>query len=492
MTSASDQVPGPTPSSVSERGTAVLPETEAPDDAEPVVDDRRPIALPGSSAGLLVLFVAFGLCLLLFTSLTVHRRSLNELVADPMTARAHFAIAHWVENGYLASGGLLHMTWVNDPLYIYRSSTGGYMVPGFIVEKVYETVTGRTSLRLLAWYNQILSMFVASVMALLGFRLAMRCGAAPLHAAILAFSLQAVLFTFPDNLARYWGVTGREYWLLFAAVFLLIEDQSREERTRLMMLLQAISAFLLMYMEYVAGIFFLTSFSIASLVLGGGRSTLRRLAVTCGLPVVLALNVFALQLVYVNVQFPEIPKIGSGFLSRTGLDGSSTYYTGHLDIAFGRDLARRNFPANREALFHWPGLFLAGTIALISVLMAASRSRVPREATLALVSLLGAYILYGAVFSQAVVIHPYLYDVMLFTPLVLALFVVAPSLLERATGRTGVVALAVLFVAIWVSMVQLRNYMLMYPSGSAAPALDAPVARDQAPPAGFEAEHATS
>ncbi len=59
--------------------------------------------------------------------------------------------------------------------------------------------------------------------------------------------------------------------------------------------------------------------------------------------------------------------------------------------------------------------------------------------------------------------HPSLYDVLLATPLILALFAFVPALLESLTQRSGVFVLVALLGAIWLAMFQLRLYALCYP-----------------------------
>ena len=61
-------------------------------------------------------------------------------------------------------------------------------------------------------------------------------------------------------------------------------------------------------------------------------------------------------------------------------------------------------------------------------------------------------------------LHPYLYDGLLATPLIVALFVLAPALLEEWTQRSGAFVLIACFGAAWMSMFQLRLYALCYPS----------------------------
>ena len=52
-----------------------------------------------------------------------------------------------------------------------------------------------------------------------------------------------------------------------------------------------------------------------------------------------------------------------------------------------------------------------------------------------LARMFGTYFLMFATFSQLVIIHPYIYDLYLLLPCVLASFVVAPIVLRRITGN---------------------------------------------------------
>jgi hypothetical protein len=177
----------------------------------------------------------------------------------------------------------------------------------------------------------------------------------------------------------------------------------------------------------------------------------------------LAIGVYRVQLAVAAARFPEAQTTGSQALFRTGLDGESLYYGDHLDIARRRDVARGNWPANREHLFVWKWVFILGSIATLAILAAYVARRVPRVAVEVLTALAGGWLLYAAVFSQAVAIHPYLYDIFLFAPFVLALFAFAPALLESMTGRTGAIVMVVVFCACWYALFQMRLYALQYP-----------------------------
>ncbi len=406
---------------------------------------------------LLLLFLAAGALLVLFTSLTVHRRTDHELRTNVPALRTQSILEYWLTHGYFDCAGLLIVPTPTGPV-AYRNSTGGEFLSAFVVQKLAGTFNPRRQ----ALHNQLLVMASSVLLALLGFRLSRRFSLPLVCSIALALSLQAVYFTFPDNLMTYWEMSARVPWLCFACLFLLLE-----ERERSTILPQALAAFCMAYMEFVAGVLFALSYVAVKLLLD--RPAWRRLALTIVAPVLLALGVFACQLLWIRAHHPELPRTGSSFAYRTGLDGASTeHYIDQLDIAFGRDtvrqgFARAGFPHVRQ-LFRWAWVFAAGALALLALLIAAARGKVPPEVTLVLLSLLGCYILYAAVFSQVVAIHPYFFDLLLFTPLILALFVVLPSAVESVTHQQGIVTTGIVLLAIWVSMTQLRQYALLYPA----------------------------
>ncbi|HEX8253765.1 MAG TPA: hypothetical protein VF846_11485 [Thermoanaerobaculia bacterium] len=473
MTSLSDESvallrhnePAQEPLHVAADEPATAPPVEA-EAAAPQADEIAPAVTAKRERSLLLLlaFSGFGALLLAFTFLTVHSRPSAELPANSMSARAHFETTYWLEHGYFHSAGLRVRTAPDMPVYFYRSSTGGVLLPGFIAQKIYASITGRYSWRLMTVVHQTLSALASAFLALLGFRLARRIGIGPLHALALGASLQAVHFTFPDNLMTYWELSSRVLWLLAVCVFLLVEERGVEKRTLAATVIQCLAAFFMTYVEIAAGATFLLAYALLALLISDDRGrSAKRLLLVMFVPMLLAYGVYAMQLQAARAMHPKVPVHGSELLFRTGLDGASTYYGDHLDIAFGREIVRGNFPVNRPFLFRWKWLFFTGVVALLSVLVAAVRGRLPLIATLSVSSLLGAYLIYAALFSQAVVIHPYYYDVMLFTPLVLALFVLAPALVETMSVRQGVVVAAVCLLALWISMMQMRRYALQFP-----------------------------
>jgi len=257
-------------------------------------------------------------------------------------------------------------------------------------------------------------------------------------------------------------MSGQALAMPFFIAFLLIQDGcidgSRRRR-----IAQAIVVFGMVYISSVTAVPFLGSFFVVCLVLQRGRLAWREWLSGIVAPAAAALIVFSLQLAVVHVRYPSIPLIGSSFLFRSGLDGDTTYYRDHFDIISGRDRVRSVFPNSRAPLFRWPALFVAGVVSMAALLIFFVRRRLPASAFISLVTLTGAYALFGAVFSQATVIHPYYFDYLLVTPIILAVFGYLPAVAESLTSNRGVFVLLSMFASVWYVMVQLRDYALRYP-----------------------------
>jgi hypothetical protein len=408
------------------------------------------------SRTLLAVFFASGLCTLAFTWTTVHQRGDAEFAATPVSRLIRTEVLNWRQHGYFASYGLLVPT--ADPHRLYRSWPGDFMVSSYVV-----TLVAGFDHRLLAIHNLLISLVAASLLALLAYRLMIRIGVDAVHAVLLAIGLEMVQFTFPENLGIFWEMTAQMMWLVTALLFLLIEERAVEARTRRMDIGQALLVFAMVRLQYVYATMFLAVYLLIAFVLRGERPALRRLVLTIAAPAAAAMAIFAGQLLLAKYD-PDVKLYGSRFLYRTGLDGDGELYGDHLDIAFGRDFIREQRPGNRQYLFHWPVLFSAGVLAAIVSLLGYLRDRIPRIAVVPLLTLLGAYVMHAAVFSQLVALHPYLFDPVLVTPLIFALFALVPAFAEAHTARTGLVTLVTFLAAVWTSFYQLRIYALCYPN----------------------------
>jgi hypothetical protein len=423
---------------------------------------------------LYALFLAAGLIALGYSWMTVQHRLVPELSGSQGPNWSHAVVTHWIDHGYFASHGLL---WPSlDGKTVYRNGTGALMLSAFVAERIWIGLTGRYGWRLMAIHNALVAVLVSALLALLAYRLARRFGAVPLAAFILAASAQMVWLTFPDNLALFWQTSAQIYCLAAALFFLLLEEAVLDgRRTRRITVLQGVAVFFIVYFEFVMAVMFLAAWLATVFLVRGERPPLRRLVVMLLLPFAIAMSIYGLQLIGARSERSNgVTIVGSGFLYRTGLDGDAMFYGDPLDIAFGRDVVRAQRSGNKEFLFRWETLFFAGIAAVLVALAAYVRGRAPRIAVITLMTLLGGYLLHAAVFSQLVALHPYLFDVVLMTPLVLALFVMLPALVEVRTGGTGLIILIVLFAAAWMSLFQLRLYALAYPAPQPAAVLAAP------------------
>ena len=412
-------------------------------------------------AVLFAVFLATGLVCFAYLSRTVYRRAGEQLSKNPVTETSHAVIANWMRRGYFASHGLLVP--VEGENRVYRWSSGGYFLTAFVAEKLWVAATGRYSWRVVALHNVFVALVTAALLGVLAFRFARAIGIEPLHSLALAVAAQMVQFTFPDNLALYWIIRSQAWWLLFAIAFLLFEERALAAgRTRRLDVAQALIVFAMVYVEFIYATAFLGAYATAVMLLHGERPPLRRLAAMFFLPWLAALLIYQVQ-VRTAAADPSVQLFGSSFLYRTGLDGDAALYGNHLGIALGRDRFRKYFPGQNQYLWSWPTLFFAGAAALLLTLGVHVRRRLPPGIATALLALTGSYVLYAAVFSQAVAVHPYLYDVLLATPLILALFTVAPALAEEWTAHTGVFVFVVCVAATWTAMFHLRVYALCNP-----------------------------
>jgi hypothetical protein len=419
-------------------------------------------------------FLIAGLIAFAYSWMTVQQRLVPELSSAPGSVWSHNVVMHWIDHGYFASHGLLWPT--ADGKAVYRSGTGALMVTSFIAEKIWISATGRYGWRVMALHNALVAVLVSALLALLAYRLARRLGATPLAAFVLGVSAQMVWLTFPDNLALFWQMSAQIHCLSAALVFLLLEEGALDgRRTRRITVLQGVAVFCLVHLEFVMAVMFLAAWLAAVFLIRGERPPLKRLAVMLLLPFVAAMSIYGLQLLGARSERSKgVTLAGSGFLYRSGLDGDAMFYGDPLDIAFGRDFLRAQRGGNNQFLFRWETLFFAGAAAILVMLAAYLRGRAPRIGIVILMTLLGTYLLHAAVFSQLVTLHPYLFDVLLLTPMILALFVALPALVEVRTGGAGLIILIVLFAAAWTSLFQLRLYALDYPAPQPAAVLAAP------------------
>jgi hypothetical protein len=445
---------------------------EAPDETA-----LPPAGRAGESPAGFRIFAAFlgvGCALFLFTSFTVNFKSERELRAHQRAARVHFAVNYWDTHGYFQAGGLavrLRTPPSTEP-YFYRSSTGGYLLSAFVVQKIHRAFTGRYGWQAIAIHHQVISLISSALLGLLCHRIAIRCGSPPLHAFVLAAVTQVVFFTFPENLELYWEMSEMQWWILVVLLFLLFEDATSGDRTsRRVGFQRGLLVLVMAYLSVTTTPFFLAAWIAGRLIADGFFPGWRTFVATLLLPVALVLAILMVQRAVVDRLHPDVPVLGSSMMFRSGLDGSVSYYGDHKDLLYGRRTPARRAADPLEDSLRFPMLFVLGGLAILAIFVSFARGNSSaRLPVFLVVAFGGTYALYAAIFSQSITVHPYLYDPILVLPFILALFTFVPSRLEVRTRRTGMFVLIVAFAG-WIHAgSNLREYAKRYPAPSAQPA----------------------
>ena len=410
----------------------------------------------------LILYLLAGAVLMAFLFATVHRRTPAEIRGYASFQGFPEIIQVWIEHGYLKHGGLAFRqpASANPTQKVWRSNSMAFLQGAHLLERVSYAVTGQYSYRLMTVHNQSVIWLTAAAIGLLCMRLAMRLGVIPGRAFLLGLAGQAVYQTFPQNLLAYWELLPTAVVLLVAVSWLLVEetrfDRELDEKTYVR--LRMLFVFVLAWLEPYGTVFLLVTFVLAFHLLA--PEDRRRIPVLRSIvwPAVAGIGLLIIQVLWVRYNYPLVTLWSTGFLERTGLDGSTEYIQGHWD------LLTRRWPYPDWPVNFWKALFLSGVVALVAVAVLRLVSRLPlRSAIFVLCVSLGLYLPFAFAAVQATAIHPYGYDIYLLFPLIVALFAVLPAAVEALTRHTGLLVFASLLAAWCFAWVQLRTYAIQFP-----------------------------
>jgi hypothetical protein len=204
-------------------------------------------------------------------------------------------------------------------------------------------------------------------------------------------------------------------------------------------------------------------------MIAGSRVSVRRVLLYVVAPAAAVVLFQTLQIAWVQFKVANVTFTGNlnfaDFLWRSGLDGSTQYYADHWSLLLRRQLSS-SYPGRTPALvLEWKWMFIGGlaALAVISGRFIHSAATEGRARLVFLATALTCYALSAFVFSQGVVIHPDVWDVLLAWPLIAAVFCFLPADLEVMTKRTGLAIFVSLFVTACYVMVQLRAYAAAVP-----------------------------
>lgn len=415
-----------------------------------------------------------GLAVTVLLLLTVHNRD-DDMLQDPhawMSAadraerfpqvgdspigkrnpRWRKAIEFWIEHGFLAHGGLnfSEPPELNPNARVYSSRPPAMLLFAYLMESAHHWLTGKYSERLMTLHNVGVTWLSSVLLGFLGVRLARRLVGPTLIALLLGMGCQVMYQTFPYNLAVYWEINHMAFGTLFLIVFLILEEAcfDRRELRRKITILRGLTVFLMVYFDPTTTILGLGAYVLAVALIDPKGLEKRRLWSTLALPAVSALGLFALQLAWVWLNFSEVEFIGGGFLWRSGLDGE-TLYVGVL--------------GPKEIGSNWLWMRNIGAFSLAALTLLGLFSKPLRIPVFILLCALGFYLVPTFLMTQSALIHPYLHELYLAIPLMLAAVTTLPAYLERETGAKGFVTFAVCLLVFCCVMYQLRVYAIANP-----------------------------
>jgi hypothetical protein len=411
-------------------------------------------------------FLGAGFVVLLFTLFTVNYRSESELQKHHRSTRAHIGISYWDQHGYLSSAGLPVRKLPPPSLehYLYRSSTGTFLVSGFLVQKIYGWFNDGYAWHAVAVHHQFISLLVSALLAVVAFRIASRLGVRTFHAFTLAVVTQVVYFTFPENLELYWEMSEMPGWMLLVLTYVLFDERTiGTEPSRRTTIIRSLLIFVMACLSVTTTPFFVAAYLATRLLLHGFFPGWKSFAAAMLIPAALALLMYKGQTGLAEHLNPKLPIYGSTFIFRSGFDGSPRHYTDHSDILYGRRPNALEPRENEDRSLRRPVLFVAGGLSILALVIAFARGVIPILPILVPAGVGGAYALYAGILSQSIVIHPYLYDGILVLPLILALFTGLPALLELLIPARGVFVLLATFAGFIHAGANLREYAVRYP-----------------------------
>jgi hypothetical protein len=402
-----------------------------------------------------------------FVLISVNRHTGQHLELEMLPARTMSWLTNWHTYGFAKYAGLL--VYSSDGLTVYKSHSGFHLWPLYAIELVIRVFIGRFSYRAAAVFNQSVIWVGAALLGWLGMRLTKHVPRH--HAFFLGLGCAVVYQTFPMNLMNYWYLNPISFAINAMLVFWLAESYQRNGSNDRWISIATSGSVVLLALSYSQALtfFFLGCYVVADWMIEGSRMSVRRVLRYVVAPAAAVVLFQTLQIAWVQFNIANVNFTGNlnfaDFLWRSGLDGSTQYYADHWNLLFSRKPSF-GYPGRNPALvLEWKWLFIGGlaALAVIGARFIHSAATEGRPRLVLLATGLTCYALSAFVFSQGVVIHPDVWDVLLAWLLIAAVFCFLPADLEVMTKRTGLAMFVSLFVTACYVMVQLRAYAAAVP-----------------------------
>ncbi|MBI4776149.1 MAG: hypothetical protein HY788_18555 [Deltaproteobacteria bacterium] len=390
----------------------------------------KPTAVPWIPRALLrgrfacfLFFLLFGMVIYVFLFLSVHNRDVGKL---EFRQKYNDTIKVWIEHGYFKHGGLAFCRPVdeNQRQKIWRSSSMGFLQAAHLLERISYAWNGGFSQRLMCFHNQAIVWISSALLGFLAFTMVLQYDGRLVSALLLGVSCQSVYQTFPYNLRYYWEIYPSAVICIFAIGYLILVERSLRQETPsgFHHVLRVVIVFGMFYTEPFTAFFFLVTYYLIAIVMHPSVIKGQRHILTIIIPGLAGILLYLGQLYYVKLTYPEVELVGSGWLFRTGLDGSTKYVGDHFGLLFDK----RRFLVS--GIGNWKYFFMSGLM------------------------------------SMGYLVH-------LVIPFILSLLAFLPSYLERITKQTGIFVVVATLVAFCYSIVQLRAYAIAYPLESVVTSL---------------------
>jgi len=173
--------------------------------------------------GSILFFILCSLSIYIFLFSTVHKNQIDKF-PQKVYPGDKLVIMQWIEQGYFNLCGLrFYESIENNPKQYVKGNYGmAYLVPAFIIQKIFFYFNGTYNASLTCYYNQVIIMISAMMIGFLAYKLAIILGLSNFYGFLLGISSLSVFQTFPWNLYQYWRLYPTAVYCMFVIAFLIL------------------------------------------------------------------------------------------------------------------------------------------------------------------------------------------------------------------------------------------------------------------------------
>jgi hypothetical protein len=419
----------------------------------------------------LLIIMMFSIIFLILLALIIYPNSLTEKRISGSYIKLYTSYSSfWINDGFWKYCGFFYnpadltRTWQTEP-YIYGTAPGWFLYFPYIAQHLNYFFTGSIEPKFIA-YHGVLSSFVAGItLSYLGYKIVdILVPKYYFIKMVLSIISLMVFVTFPHNLFLIYSPSPQINFITLSSLF-FIKFINLFNRDLIINKLDVVHLFLICllmnFTEPVASIFFQICLLIVLFFSFKYKKSIAILVIIFIASGLTFLLIKEVQTLIAEFNNPNIKFLSTGTLARSGLDGTSSLYSSHWDLLFNRRLSGMHTTSTLPKWYmDWPVIFIMSIMSLLAIVY----FEVRKLTVISFILFTGysSYFLYAFIFSNAVIVHADLYDVILFAPVVLTVFSVLPAYIYKFTS-------SILVLPIWIiggicyAFVQLRLYAIAYP-----------------------------